>query len=197
MTENKLLGNHKPSSEWYTPDHIWNKVYNTFGITKGLFDPCPINSTINGFKLDWDYKYVYCNPPTPAQPWAKKALQTVKQNPETVIIFACFSEAVIWQVNDLLNYPMCWVRNRIPWIDGNKWVKKPNGDSTGTMIDGKIWYPNTQCMKPAKSPRNYNAFVLLVNDNNPFHSNDLIDRFCEQFSDMGTIQLGRFVYGYH
>jgi DNA N-6-adenine-methyltransferase (Dam) len=207
MTENKLLGKHRPSSEWYTPGNIWERVYNTFEADKTIFtdvcDPCPRLALGDGLAEDWtQHKFIYCNPPTPAAPWATKALETVRESKDTIIIFAAFSEAVLWQQNELLDYPVCWVRNRINWIDGNKLIKvKSNNEGCGSWeddaikIDGKLYIPNPNYLKPSKAPRNYNAFILLSNPN----SNGTLEyyeterRFCKEFSDLGTIQLSRQV----
>lgn len=171
----ELLGNHKPSAEWYTPDHIWSRLRATFG-TNDIYDPCPIRGTlvlderISGLEQYWGLEWsqnVYVNPPTPAKPWARKALGTVKIHKDVNIIFAAFSESVLWQVNELMDYPVCWVRNRIQWIDGNSEVKGQ---------------PNPNYCKPAKSPRSYNAFVLLSQDP------ECVRRFCDNFGDLGTIR---------
>lgn len=135
----ELLGKHKASAEWYTPDDIWARIERTFA-TDWIYDPCPINGT-GGLDKEWGWTYVYINPPTPAAPWAQKAIQTFAEHPEVNIIFAAFSESVLWQVNELMDYEVCWVRNRIRWIDGK----------TGER---------------SKAPRNYNAFVLLSKDTN-------------------------------
>lgn len=172
-----LLGSHKPSQEWYTPQYIWDKVSASFDYPiYYITDPCPIGGLPHRDILSEDWQhiglYVYCNPPTPAAPWAKKCIEAYRQNPKMNIIFAAFSEAVLWQVNDLMDYPVCWVRNRIPWIDGNRYKKD-------------VLNPNY--MKPAKSPRNYNAFILLSNDD------AIRDRFVKNFSDLGTIRQSKSV----
>ncbi|MBW4558417.1 MAG: hypothetical protein KME59_21330 [Trichormus sp. ATA11-4-KO1] len=162
----ELLGNHKASSEWYTPEDIWGRIRLIFN-EDHVYDPCPAGG-LAGLEADWSlFNNIYVNPPTPAAPWALKALQTHKDNPEVDIIFACFSEAVLWQVNELQDHLVCWVRKRISWIDGNQTVK------------GK---PNSNYLKPAKSPRNYNAFVCLTN--NP----EIRHRFLFRFQDLGTIR---------
>lgn len=204
---NELLGKHKPSSEWYTPIWIWDKVFNTFGYeseqeTDTLYDPCEADHKLepyfdleDGLCKDWTKHYhIYVNPPIPAAPWAKKAIETVRQNPDTTIIFAAFSEAVLWQVPELLDYPVCWVRNRIHWIDGNKYIKLKNSDGAAFLKDGNWYTDNLNYLKPSKSPRNYNAFVLLRNEFMSPEGRKIERRFCQQFIGMGTIQLRREVY---
>lgn len=195
----ELLGNHKPSSEWFTPDDIWGRVERTFDC-KSIYDPCPRGCLDDGLAVDWtdnynyvlDMPYIYVNPPTPAAPWALKAIQTHLEHPGVNIIFACFSEAVLWQVNDLMDFPVCWVRNRINWIDGNQWVKCDSlegyarvhsGSPYYKIENGKYYKTNPNYLKPAKSPRNYNAFVCLSTDEG------IIGRFIENFQDLGTIRL--------
>lgn len=200
----ELLGKHKASSEWYTPDCIWSKIYKTFGIPEDdpdylLSDPCPKNHLVSD-GLRWleesSSKYIYVNPPTPAAPWAKKCIEHIQQNPNTFIIFAAFSEAVLWQVPELLDYPICWVRNRINWIDGNKHIKAKESDCCAyTLPDGNWYVMNHNYLKPSKAPRNYNAFALLSHsENQNLEYYDIERRFCCNFSDMGTIQLSRTVY---
>jgi DNA N-6-adenine-methyltransferase (Dam) len=218
----ELLGTHKPSQEWYTPAQIKQKVLNTFNTVELIFDPCPQPDKPNnlndgfcaefftlpsGLERQWEqYKYIYCNPPTPAYLWAKKAIETVKLNPETVIIFAAFSEAVLWQINELLDYPICWVRNRINWIDGNERIFILEKDAKSCTYKGKPCLPrldannkysilNPNYMKPSKAPRNYNAFVLLY-QKDCFHQGKMAfkKRFAQQFSDLGTVQLDRITY---
>lgn len=138
----ELLGTHKPSPEWYTPDFIWEKIQQVFD-NQSFYDPCPRKGT-NGLESDWgSHQFIYCNPPTPAASWALKAVET-HQLFNNTIIFAAFSESVIWQVNKLLDYRHVFVRNRIQWIDGR----------TG---------------KKSTSPRNYNVFICISSDESIKH----------------------------
>jgi hypothetical protein len=155
-----LLGTHKASAEWYTPDFIWEKVN---AVLEYPVDPCPIMSKRDGLTYDW-YSIVnpvcdsiYVNPPTPAAPWAEKAIRTHREHPEVNIIFAAFSINVLTQVNELLDFPVCYVRKRIKWIDG-----RPGKDST--------------------SPSHYSAFVLLSSDS------EVIERFKVNFSGLGNVR---------
>lgn len=150
-----LLGTHKASPEWYTPSHIWEKIYNTFG-TQEIFDPCPIGGC-DGLKKEWRSDFIYINPPTPAKLWAEKAIATFNEHSNTNIIYAAFSESVLWQVPELITYPTVFVRYRIKW-DSNK------------TDDGK-----------RNAPRNYNAFILLSNNAAIFQN------FKTQFGDLGFL----------
>jgi hypothetical protein len=200
----ELLGKHKASSEWYTPDYIWEKIKNTFDIHaySDLYDPCPRQSDDDGMDTNWvERKRIYVNPPTPAAQWAKKAIKTVQKNEDTSIIFAAFSEAVLWQVPELLDYPICWVRNRINWIDGNEWVKcKQNYDQFDELPDNVIkkdgiyYRKNSNYLKISKAPRNYNSFVLLKKNFIDPYGRKIERKFCENFSDLGIIQLSREIY---
>ncbi|MBW4607138.1 MAG: hypothetical protein KME22_07915 [Hassallia sp. WJT32-NPBG1] len=151
----ELLGTHKASPEWYTPSHIWEKIYNTFG-TQEILDPCPIGG-VSGLETEWLADFIYINPPTPARLWAEKAIVTFRDHPNTSIIYAAFSESVLWQVPELMTYPIVFVRNRIKW-DSNK------------TDDGK-----------RNAPRNYNAFILLSNNA------VISQNFKAQFGDLGFL----------
>ena len=170
----ELLGKHKVSSEWLTPESIWHRVCYTLQYQEyELFDPCPPGGE-GGLEKDWNQDCpIYVNPPSPAAPWAQKALETVRDNPHNNIIFACYSEAVLWQVNPLMDYPICWVRNRINWLDGNDNMRDR---------DSKTFVTNPNYLKPAKSPRNYNAFVCLSTNRYT------VRRFADAFGDLGSVR---------
>ncbi len=178
-SDHPLLGTHKPSSQWYTPEYIWSNVYTTFN-SKDVYDPCPIKGTRGLLKKWHGNKYIYVNPPTPAKQWALKALIEYKKaldsDVEFNLIFAAFSESVLWQVTTLQNFPTCWVRNRINWIDGNEFKKDKK---SGEMI------PNPGYMKESNAPRNYNAFCLLSNNKN------IGNKFIDVFSELGEIRRSK------
>lgn len=151
----ELLGTHKASPEWYTPSHIWERIYKTFG-TKDIFDPCPIGGS-DGLTTEWQADFIYINPPTPVRLWAEKAISTFTDRSNTNIIYAAFSESVLYQVPELLTFPTVLVRHRIKW-DSNK---PDNGKRN--------------------APRNYNAFMLLSNDAL------ISQNFKVQFGDLGFL----------
>jgi hypothetical protein len=189
MTTNKtpLLGKWKASAEWYTPMEYQWRVLRTFDF-QGIYDPCPHPSPIarvteychsdidgqgfywqgtDGLKEDWtQHQYIYCNPPTPARKWAEKAIATVERSKDTVIIFAAFSIDLLSQVNHLEDYPHVKVEQRIKWIDG-------------------------KTMQVSTNPSRYNAFILLSQFG---RHQPVVDRFCEQFCDMGTVSISRVIY---
>lgn len=191
-----LLGDHKPSSNWFTPEDIWLRTQLTFDTKRSeILDPCPGNDkwTVDGLALDWALRiqhlgldqFIYVNPPTPAAPWAKKALETVKDHPRLSIIYAAFSEAVMWQVPALMDFPVCWVRNRISWIDGSPLIVAKGSNDYDYIFDEatqKYYRPNPNYMKPAKSPRNYNTFVCMS------HDPEVVNRFILQFQPLGEVR---------
>ena len=197
----EILGTHKSSSsEWFTPPTIWAKVRNTLG--QDVYDPCPPSGE-HGLALSWlQHPFIYINPPAPASPWAIKAIKTHQENPETNIVFAAFSEAVMWQVNELMNYQVCWVHNPISWIDGNPLVKAKDidyekytddyykyidnqkyADDHYQYIDNQWYQPNPGYLKPTKSPRNYNCMICISK------SSEVNQRFADSFKDLGQIRV--------
>lgn len=199
--DHPLLGNHKPSAQWYTDEGIWRRIETVAGTSRNwIYDPCPADDkydkyTVDGLAVDWAMriehsgfaKFIYLNPPTPAAPWALKALETVADHQDLTIIFAAFSEAVLWQVNSLMDYPICWVRNRINWIDGNRWkaVKGNKYDIGFDESTGKYLRPNPSYMKPSTSPRNYNAFVCIS------RSTPIRQRFVNEFKVYGDVRISQ------
>ena len=160
-----LLGDHKISSDWWTPRAIFTKIEETFETTN-FYDPCPaygqqsaiagkIPSGLDLSKWGNESGCVYINPPSPASIWADMAINYHQDTPDSSVIFAAYSEAVLYQCPRLKTYLTCWVRNRIAW------------DCPPPMLKS--------------SPRNYNAFILLTN------SPLIAHRFFDNFRDIGDI----------
>lgn len=175
----ELLGNHKASANWYTPDYIWELLEKTVEVTRDfIYDPCPAtdNFEVNGLETDWYLEavklnpngmpIVYVNPPTPAACFAQKALETAELHGDITLIFAAFSEAVMWQKTELMDHRVCWVRNRINWIDGRRFITAKTNDAYDIFFDketNKYLRPNPEYLKASKSPRNYNCFIAMSN----------------------------------
>lgn len=111
-----LLGKHKHSPEWYTPDYVWGWVEFIFDCNRSeIFDPCPIGGA-GGLELDWSkHKLIYVNPPSPASKWASRTISYIGQK-ETSLLYLSFSEGVIWQNPTLLTCPTMLIRRRIKFI---------------------------------------------------------------------------------
>jgi hypothetical protein len=130
-----LLGKHKITSEWYTPDYVWQWIEYIFDSNRAvIFDPCPIGGT-GGLELDWTkHKLIYVNPPSPAMLWAIRTI-SYKTRKDMCLLYLSFSESVIWQVPELLTVPTILIRKRIKFVSNN-----PNQKS---------------------NPSNYNALHLI------------------------------------
>jgi DNA N-6-adenine-methyltransferase (Dam) len=64
------------NDNYATPDWLYKALEREFGLD---FDPCPLNPVpdVDGLKLDWTGKNVFCNPPWSAiAPWIEKALNS-------------------------------------------------------------------------------------------------------------------------
>ncbi len=58
------------SDDWETPSELYNALNNIFHFD---FDPCPVNPTFDGLKIDWG-KRNYVNPPySQLAKWVEKA----------------------------------------------------------------------------------------------------------------------------
>lgn len=168
----------KSTSNWYTPDYILDKVAEVF--PDGYHDPCPIAPTNDGLNVSWSgYKGIYCNPPIPAQVWATKCLhaqymQLLDGGSMTPILFAAFSPAVFFQQPAMLQFPICWVRNRVKWVDGRELITK--------LVDNaEVQRPNPNYLKAATGSNQYSAFVMMTDDALT------LARFKQAFAPMGEI----------
>jgi hypothetical protein len=154
--------------------------------TSNIYDPCPVEDDVkeDGLKQDWGlHPFIYCNPPIPAAIWAYKALETAERhNNESVIMFAAFSPSVLFQEPRLLDYPICFCRKRIKWIDGRKMIL-----GKAQLIDNELVIqekPNPNFGKGIVGSTAYSAFVLLG------ANTEYVARFKSVFESIGKVTSG-------
>jgi hypothetical protein len=187
------MSDHKASAEWYTPGYILDKVLRVFE-SEAVFDPCPTfrEPGIDGLKEEWKERYIYINPPTPAKKWSEKALLTLHKNPDVSIIYAAFSESILWQLPELLDFPFVLCRKRIKWVDGNEYIKCKESDIEvvyETEKNGRKnhYKKNPHYLKVSENPSNYSAFVCLSYE--PW----ITYNFCREFGDLGEPRISNLI----
>ncbi len=89
MDENtiKLFGS-KKTDNWRTPTDLYDELDKEFDFD---FDPCPLNSTFDGLKIDWR-KRCFVNPPySKVKEFLIKAHEEIKKGNTEVAVFLTFA----------------------------------------------------------------------------------------------------------
>ena len=69
----------KKTDDWATPKFIYEQ-------TKGMFDPCPINATFDGLKIEWQ-KRNFVNPPySQLLKWIEKSIEENNKGKEVILL---------------------------------------------------------------------------------------------------------------
>lgn len=94
MDENtiKLFGS-KKTDDWATPSWLYEKLDDEFHFS---FDPCPLNSTFDGLKIDWNGN-IFVNPPySQVKQWLIKAHQELKKNARLIVFLVFTNTDTAW-----------------------------------------------------------------------------------------------------
>ena len=71
----------KNTDEWATPKYIYNQA-----MEKGMFDPCPLSSSVDGLRIEWE-KSNFVNPPySNLKKWIEKSIEQAKKGKKVVLL---------------------------------------------------------------------------------------------------------------
>jgi len=83
--------NKSKSDGWITPLDLYNKLNKEFNFN---FDPCPINNTFNGLKIDWKSKN-FVNPPySQLKLWIEKAYKEYEKGKLVVMLIPARTDTI-------------------------------------------------------------------------------------------------------
>lgn len=151
-----LLGQHRSSPEWYTPDFVWEWIEYVFDQPRDqIFDPCPVGGT-GGLGIDWSvHRFIYVNPPSPALLWGQRTISYKGQN-DVCLLYLSFSESSIWQVPELLTVPTILIRRRIKFIPSKPITKNmPSNYNALHLVNGDV-----QTLARFKHVANYSGTLI-------------------------------------
>jgi site-specific DNA-methyltransferase (adenine-specific) len=119
MDENtiKLFGS-RETDNWQTPPDLYKKLDEEFHFD---FDPCPLNATFDGLKIDWK-KRNYINPPySMVKEFLKKGAEEIEKGNAEVNVFLTFANTDTAWFHDFCfgKAEIRFIRGRLKFIDGN------------------------------------------------------------------------------
>jgi site-specific DNA-methyltransferase (adenine-specific) len=80
----KTIQGTRDSDHYATPQAFYQQLHEEFNFD---FDPCPLRSTFDGLKMDWNGS-IYVNPPySNIKPWIEKGLREIKAKRAKTIVY--------------------------------------------------------------------------------------------------------------
>lgn len=103
-----------------TPDRVWEIIEQNWGYKKeDLFDPCPINHTIDGLMTNWHH-WNYVNPPySLLKEFVRKAIKESKNN-KTIMLLPAKTDQLWFHQLIENHYDIIWIKGRLKFKN-NKW----------------------------------------------------------------------------
>ena len=114
--KNRNIDNH---DDWKTPDYIYDELNNEFDFN---FDPCPLNSTFDGLKVDWKERN-FINPPYSRklkELFIIKAFAESQKGKLCVMLLPVSTSTKIFHEVIYYNAEIRFLRGRVHFIGKNK-----------------------------------------------------------------------------
>jgi site-specific DNA-methyltransferase (adenine-specific) len=132
------MKNRKPiHDDWLTPPDIYNELNDEFQFD---FDPCPLNHTFDGLKIEWK-KRNFINPPYERklkEAFILKAIEESKKGKLCVMLLPVSTSSKIFHDHILLAKPdIRFIRGRIKFIGILVNNKCGQQDSMIVIFDGR------------------------------------------------------------
>lgn len=71
----------KNSDDWSTPKYIYDQA-----LEKGMFDPCPLLSSVDGLRIEWG-EINFVNPPySNLKAWIEKSIEQSKKGKKVLLL---------------------------------------------------------------------------------------------------------------
>ena len=71
----------KNTDDWATPKYIYDQA-----MEKGMFDPCPLYSSVDGLKIEWG-EISFVNPPySKLKAWIEKSIEQSKKGKKVLLL---------------------------------------------------------------------------------------------------------------
>ncbi len=114
----------KIHDDWETPEYIYNLVITPIfenNLGKDFFDPCPINPTFDGLKIDWKEQN-YINPPYDRklkEAFIRKAFEESKKGKLCVMLLPVSTSTKIFHEVIYPNAEIRFLKGRVKFIGIN------------------------------------------------------------------------------
>jgi len=119
MDENtiKLFGS-KVTDNWQTPPELYKELDDEF---KFNFDPCPLNATVDGLKINWE-KRCFVNPPySKVKDFLIKAWEEIEKGNTEIAVFLTFSNTDTKWFHEYIygRAELRFIKGRLKFLDVN------------------------------------------------------------------------------
>ena len=104
-----------------TPDRVWDLIRELWDYSKSqFFDPCPVNSTFDSLKIEWN-QLNFVNPPyTLLKEFVFKAMSESVKGNQTIMLLPAKTDQMWFHILIDKRYEINWIQKRLKFKN-NKW----------------------------------------------------------------------------
>lgn len=124
------------SDEWATPNYIYSQA-----MAKGMFDPCPLGSQIDGLTIEWSVSN-FVNPPySQLKKWVAKSIEEHKKGNAVLLLIPSRTDTKAFKALFEYGSEITFITGRLRFNEANP---APFPSMLVKLIGGGI--KNTKCL---------------------------------------------------
>ena len=104
----------KNTDDWSTPKYIYNQA-----MEKGMFDPCPLFSSVDGLRIEWESSN-FVNPPySKLKKWIEKSIEQANKGKKVVLLIPARTDTKAFKMLFEYGSTFTLITGRLRFNDAN------------------------------------------------------------------------------
>ena len=104
----------KNTDEWATPKYIYDQA-----MEKGMFDPCPLSSSVDGLKIEWG-EINFVNPPySNLKAWIEKSIEQSKEGKKVLLLIPARTDTKAFKMLFEYGSTITFITGRLRFNEAN------------------------------------------------------------------------------
>ena len=104
----------KNTDDWSTPKYIYNQA-----MEKGMFDPCPLFSSVDGLRIEWESSN-FVNPPySNLKKWIEKSIEQANKGKKVVLLIPARTDTKAFKMLFEYGSTFTLITGRLRFNDAN------------------------------------------------------------------------------
>ena len=104
----------KNTDDWATPKYIYNQA-----MEKGMFDPCPLFSTVDGLRIEWG-EINFVNPPySNLKAWIEKSIEQADKGKKVLLLIPARTDTKAFKMLFCYGSIISFITGRLRFNEAN------------------------------------------------------------------------------
>ena len=104
----------KNTDDWATPKYIYDQA-----MEKGMFDPCPLFSSVDGLKIEWG-EINFVNPPySNLKAWIEKSIEQSKKGKKVMLLIPARTDTKAFKMLFEYGSTITFITGRLRFNEAN------------------------------------------------------------------------------